>query len=214
MNSKIKLNLESYSIQKKTWPKEGHHILAQYDNNSIVVYQAYGALIGNFASQNGYFGGDFKLTRMTWIKTNFLWMMARSGWGTKPGQEVILAIRLKRCFFDNILANAVASRYDRHYYKSRVQWKKAIKFSEVRMQWDPDYDPFGQTVNRRAIQLGLRGQFIETFARNAILSIEDITSYTRDQYLRIKEEKELLLPLEKIYPVENTNVRVRQHLSE
>ncbi|WP_216092858.1 DUF4291 family protein [Candidatus Marithrix sp. Canyon 246] len=26
---------------------------------------------------------------MTWIKTNFLWMMYRSEWGTKQGQETV-----------------------------------------------------------------------------------------------------------------------------
>ncbi|WP_287277994.1 MULTISPECIES: DUF4291 family protein [unclassified Okeania] len=26
---------------------------------------------------------------MSWIKTNFLWMMYRSAWGSKTGQEII-----------------------------------------------------------------------------------------------------------------------------
>ncbi|WP_256359170.1 DUF4291 family protein [Candidatus Marithrix sp. Canyon 246] len=60
------------------------------------------------ALENGYFGGDFKYTRMSWIKTNFLWMMYRSGWGTKPDQEIILAIRLKTTFLDSVLTQAVS----------------------------------------------------------------------------------------------------------
>lgn len=53
------------------------------------------------------FGGpDYKFERMTWIKTNFLWMMYRSGWATKPGQNRILAIRISRDGFEEILANA------------------------------------------------------------------------------------------------------------
>ena len=48
-------------------------------------------LVGKIPVKNGYFGGAFSLDRMSWIKPNFLWMMFRSGWGTKEGQEVTLA---------------------------------------------------------------------------------------------------------------------------
>jgi hypothetical protein len=37
----MSLQLESYSEQKQIWPPEGRHILAQYDDESVVVYQAY-----------------------------------------------------------------------------------------------------------------------------------------------------------------------------
>jgi Domain of unknown function (DUF4291) len=92
----MQLRIEPYLKQQENWPPSGKVILAQYDADSIVVYQAYRPSIGHFAAENGYFGGDFKLSRMTWIKPNFLWMMYRSGWGSKEGQEVTLAIRLQR----------------------------------------------------------------------------------------------------------------------
>jgi Domain of unknown function (DUF4291) len=41
------------------------------------------------------------------MKPNFLWMMFRSGWGMKEGQETILAIWLKRSAFDTLLEQAV-----------------------------------------------------------------------------------------------------------
>ncbi|WP_375339409.1 DUF4291 family protein [Okeania hirsuta] len=56
----------------------------------------------NFAASKGYFGGEFSLNRMSWIKTNFLWMMYRSAWGSKTGQEIILAVTIKRTAFDGI----------------------------------------------------------------------------------------------------------------
>ncbi len=73
------IRTESYLAQASRWPSEGRHILAQYDDESIVVYQAYRDSIGRFAAEHGYFGGDFKLSRMSWIKPNFLWMMYRCG---------------------------------------------------------------------------------------------------------------------------------------
>ncbi len=87
---------EPYLLQQAYWPQSGRHIIAQYDEDSIIVYQAYQLAIGHFAATHGYFGGDFSFTRMSWIKPNFLWMMYRSGWGTKEGQEITLAVRLKR----------------------------------------------------------------------------------------------------------------------
>ncbi len=83
-----------YSEQEKKLPKEGNNILAYYDENSIIVYQAFNKDIGHFAVRNQIFGGDFSFNRMSWIKPGFMWMMYRSGWGIKPNQEMILAISL------------------------------------------------------------------------------------------------------------------------
>lgn len=81
----MQLVTESYLEQVSRLPKSGRHIIAQYDDESVVVYQAYRPAIGNFAATHGYFGGEFKLDRFSWIKPNFLWMMYRSRWGTKEG---------------------------------------------------------------------------------------------------------------------------------
>jgi hypothetical protein len=43
---------------------------------------------------------------MSWIKTNFLWMMYRCGWCTKPRQEHILAVRITLDGFNTILQHA------------------------------------------------------------------------------------------------------------
>ena len=106
------LRAELYVEQASRWPSKGKHILAHYAAETIVVYQAYRSSIGEYASKNGAFGGDFSYSRMSWIKPNFLWMMFRSGWGTKEGQEIILGLRLRRPFFDSLLARAIASSWD------------------------------------------------------------------------------------------------------
>ena len=56
------------------------NIFAQYDENNIRVYQAYANPIADEAIRGATFGPSFKLSRMTWIKPSFLWMMYRSGW--------------------------------------------------------------------------------------------------------------------------------------
>ena len=87
---------QPYSEQQARWPNSGRHILAQYDAESVVVYQAYRDDIADWAVQHQAFGGPWSFTRMSWIKPNFLWMMYRSGWATKPGQERVLAVWLDR----------------------------------------------------------------------------------------------------------------------
>src|SRR5207249_1895804 len=112
-----------------------------------------------------YFGGpDFALSRMSWIKPNFLWMMYRCGWAAKEGQEVVLAISLQRAAFDAILAQAVPSSFDALDYPTRDAWEAAVAASSVRLQWDPDHDPSGRPLDRRAVQLGLRGEVLHKFS--------------------------------------------------
>jgi hypothetical protein len=88
--------LEAYTSQLPRRPSLGQHILAHYDDASIIVYQAYRPEIADYAIAHQAFGGAFSFGRMSWIKPNFLWMMYRSGWGTKEGQERTLALRLRR----------------------------------------------------------------------------------------------------------------------
>jgi hypothetical protein len=46
----MKLHIKPYIEQHQRWPQEGHHIMAQYDANKIVVYQSYRPEIGHFAA--------------------------------------------------------------------------------------------------------------------------------------------------------------------
>ena len=201
------LALERYESQDARWPARGRHVLAQYDDETVVVYQAYRPAIGRFATEHGYFGGEFSLDRMSWIKPNFLWMMYRCGWATKEGQEVVLAVWLARAAFDEILAQAVPSSFVEQYYKDRDAWQAAIASSDVRLQWDPDHDPHGRPVERRAVQLGLRGKVLAKYARDWICKIEDITPFVREQHEVLKRDGKsaLVTPLERVYPVTGTN---------
>src|SRR5262249_45546510 len=166
----MNLITEAYENQVERWPSSGRHILAQFDQESVVVYQAYRPAIGHFAATHGYFGGEFNLSRMSWIKPNFMWMMYRSGWGTKPDQEVTLAITIKREAFDLILSRAVHSTFVPEIYESHQFWQRELETSMVRLQWDPDHDPTGNKLERRAIQLGLRDEALRRFSREWIIT--------------------------------------------
>ncbi|UBF29094.1 DUF4291 domain-containing protein [Kovacikia minuta CCNUW1] len=122
----MELLTELYINKASSYPNSGQHILAQFDSDCVVVYQAFCPEIGHFAARNGYFGDGFKFSRMSWIKPSFLWMMHRSGWGTKDRQEVVLAIWLKRSAFDEILANAVPSNYTSTIYPTEAEWRSPL----------------------------------------------------------------------------------------
>jgi hypothetical protein len=206
---------EPYAEQVKVWPKEGRHVLAQYDEESIIVYQAYNAAIGRYAAEHGRFGGDFSFSRMSWIKTNFLWMMYRSGWGTKENQEVTLALRVRRAFFDSLLAEAVPSTWDRDMFDSRAEWSRAVGRSCVRLQWDPDHHPSGAKLDRRAIQLGLRGTVLEAFGTTELLEVIDLSEFVAEQHevLSRRGASGLLTPRERVYVPTDPAIAVRLRLA-
>jgi Domain of unknown function (DUF4291) len=210
----MRLITTSYIEQETKLPKIGRQITAQFDEEGVIVYQAYRPTIGNFAATHGYFGGDFSLTRMSWIKPNFLWMMYRSGWGRKEGQEVILAVKIKREAFDTILANAVRSKRNPDLYPTEKDWKRAVINSNVRLQWDPDHSPTGGKLERKAIQLGLRGDMLALYAREWILSIEDISEFVYEQHHNLVDFSQLIVPSEMIYPVKDTKVATRLQISD
>ncbi len=196
----MKISTESFLTQAEVWPSSGRHILAHFDENSIVVYQAYCPQIGHYAAKYGRFGGTFDLNRMSWVKPNFLWMMYRSGWGTKEGQEVTLAIRLAREFWEEILSLAVPSSFARELYESKHVWQSEVGSSEVRLQWDPDHGPHYEKLERRAIQIGLRGEILRRYA-NESLEIKDISDFVAEQRQHVlnRQLDKLETPSERVF---------------
>ena len=205
------LRTEPYRSQTARWPPTGRHILAQYDATTVVVYQAYAPDIGRFAVEQGWFGGPFSYERMSWIKPNFLWMMYRSGWGTKRDQEVTLAVHLRRDAFDAILGEAVHSAQLPEVYESEAAWKARAACSQVRLQWDPDHGPGGGKLERRAIQLGLRGDFLRRYGREWIVAVDDVSGFVDEQraHLRAGRLGALVTPAEEVYPVADAAVATR-----
>lgn len=183
-------------------------IRAIYTDTTIRVYQAYNSAIANEAVRLGTFGNEFKMTRMTWIKPSFLWMMYRCGWATKEQQERVLAIDIKREAFDFLVQNAVVSSYHESSFSSEEEWKEAVHTSDVRIQWDPERDIYGNPLDYRSLQLGLRGEAVKRYVTEWIVGITDITDDVVDLRERIaaKEDVTDLLPKEAIYPLKNNEL--------
>ena len=183
-------------------------IRALYDKRKIRIYQAYNREIADEAIAIGTFGEKFKRSRMTWIKPSFLWMMYRSGWGEKASQERILSIDMKIEGFMEILKNSVLSHYEESVFSSKELWEKEKIELSGRCQWDPERDIYGNPLNHKTIQLGIKERLLEKYVDKWIVEIEDITERVKE--LKIKkdmgEEIKGLLPKEKEFKITNNSI--------
>jgi hypothetical protein len=210
-----RLKHKPYIDQRASWPDKGQIILAQYDDDSVVVYQAYRRGIAIYAVDHQALGGsDFSFDRMSWVNPNFLFMMRRSEWATDPDQKHVLALWLKRDGFDSILAQAVPSRFEGNGFDSKEAWQAALDASEVIAQWDAGYTPANKKSPLRAVQFGLRGETLRQFATEWIIQIEDITPFVTEQASFLPEEEMLFTPAERSYPVKDQAVARRLGLDK
>jgi hypothetical protein len=175
-------------------------VRAEFDDTTLIVYQAYSPAIADAAVIAGTFVPPFKLDRMTWIKPSFLWMMYRSGWATKPGQERILAIRITREGFEAALGNACLSHFDPDVYTDHAAWKECLRTSAVRVQWDPERTPTLQPLPWRSLQVGLAGTAARRYVTEWITDVADITHHAKR--LRLEASRDgAALPQERPFPL-------------
>lgn len=171
-------------------------VRAQFDDDSVTVYQAYRPEIADPAVAAGTFVEPFSRSRMTWVKPSFLWMMYRCGWATKPGQERVLAVHLTRAGFEEALSQAVISHFDPAFHADAQAWRAELTGSQVRLQWDPERRPDGSGLPYRSLQLGLSGTAVESYVDRWILGITDITPN-----LAAIQAGSQPLPVERPYPL-------------
>jgi len=94
----------------------------------------------------------------------------------------------------------VPSTFRSSGFASAEEWEQAVATSEVRLQWDPDHNPSGHPVERRALQLGLRGGALQNYGREVLLAVEDITPFVSEQRENVaRGSKNLLIPDERVY---------------
>ncbi|KAA9002456.1 DUF4291 domain-containing protein [Affinibrenneria salicis] len=181
-------------------------IRAFYTKDFIRVYQAYSDAIADSALAHGTFvSPPFSMTRMTWIKPSFLWMMYRAGWGMKdPGQHRILAVDLTHEGFKQIVGQGVISHHAAPgAAEDADEWKKKIQQANVVIQWDPERDIHLNKLPYRTIQIGLRNEAVADYVSKWIVNISDISERAFDIHALIGSgrvvEATALLPEERVY---------------
>jgi len=171
-------------------------VRAVYDDETITVYQAYSAVIADRAVEAQAFVAPFRVDRMTWIKPSFLWMMYRSGWAAKPGQERVLAVRMRRSGFEQALALACPARWEESGM-DRASWERYRGDSPVRVQWDPERDRALSVLPWRSLQVGLGGVTVGLYIGEWIVSIVDVTDVAH----AARDDPRVEVPDERLYPL-------------
>jgi uncharacterized protein DUF4291 len=186
-------------------------IRADYDERTVVVYQAYRPEIASAAVQAGRFVPPFSLERMTWIKPSFLWMMERCGWASKPGQERVLAIRITRAGWEEALSQAVLTTFAPTVHGDYDAWRQLLDTAPARVQWDPERDIRGKPQERRAIQVGLSRAIIARYVHDWTVEVRDITPQVHSLRHLLDEgrasDAQRRLPSERPYPVSAATAR-------
>ncbi|HSA48826.1 MAG TPA: DUF4291 domain-containing protein [Yinghuangia sp.] len=176
-------------------------IRADFDADSIVVYQAYPTRIADAALRAGRFVEPFSFGRMTWIKPSYLWLMHRSNWARKSGQERILAVRVTRAGWEHALARGVLTSAA----------PDAVAGAQVHVQWDPERSLRGAALNHYSIQVGVGRALIREFAEEWTVGITDLTARTRRVAELVRggriDRARALLPPEKVYPMTGDTAR-------
>lgn len=153
----------------------------------------------------GRFVPPFSFGRMTWIKPSFLWLMERSNWGQKPGQECVLAVRIKRAGWEQALSMGVLTQNDPRVFRSYDEWRSQFDTAAVHVQWDPERSIRGATLSYNAIQVGISRHVIQTYVDDWITRIDDYTPLVRKLYKLVQSGNEAkakdLLPKERTYVV-------------
>jgi Domain of unknown function (DUF4291) len=211
-----KMKTEKYKKQRERLPKEGQQIIGLMEDENIIVYQAYNPQIAAYAVDNQKFGGTaYSFNRMSWIKPGFLWMMYRAGWANKENQERILKITLPLKHFKTILSQATFSSYKKEYYASEEIWRTELESTEVRLQWDPDHDPFGNKETRKAMQIGMKGEILRKFCTEWLLDIEDITDFVKEEFQKVSKNNidDLNVPFEEVIYLDDEVIEKRIGIS-
>lgn len=189
-------------MQKDDEPR--YRIRALHTDDTVTVYQAYAPRIGGPAARTGRFPASWKRDRMTWIKPSFLWMMYRCGWATKPDQETVLAVEITRDGFEWALRHSCLSHYDAGVHPNEATWKRRLRQSPARVQWDPERSLHLAPLPYRSLQLGLSGEASARYADEWTVSIRDVTPLAHEVHGLVRAgdlaAAQRRLPEERPYP--------------
>lgn len=182
-----------------------YEIRANYDRDTIVIYQAYAPNIADAALKHQMFVAPFSFRRMTWIKPSFLWLMYRSNWGQKTNQQRVLAVHIRRTAWEKALGLGTLTHPEPTVYPNVSDWEQEFSDAPVHIQWDTERSLRGTGLNHYSIQVGISRHLIQEYVNQWIVKIEDLTSTVIKirEALRSGQEKKAkrLLPRERVYPI-------------
>ncbi len=160
------------------WELPPRTLLATYTDREVVVWQAHRAEVAERAVATGTFDGpSWRTDRTTRLRVSLPSLLWRCAWATRPGRERILAVRLRRTAFDELLLRAVPGDNDPSVYASAGAWRLATRFATALVSWHPDRDVRGEPQPWDTARFGLREALLHAFSREWVLGVEDVTPW-------------------------------------
>jgi hypothetical protein len=194
-----------YSVEGEVAVPAEHEIRADYDRDTIAIYQAYSPAIADAALKANTFVPPFSFHRMTWIKPSFLWLMHRSNWGQKCGQERVVCVRVNRSGWEKALSLAVLTSFVPGVDPGPDAWAERFAAAVVHLQWDPERSLRGTGLPYSSIQVGLSRHIIREYVEDWVVWIEDYMPRVRKMRDLLRsgkaEKARRFLPPERVYPV-------------
>ena len=94
---------------------------------------------------------------------------------------------------------------ERAVFASGDEWERQFGEAVVHVQWDPERDLRGASLNHDSIQVGLGRDIIGEFATSWIVAIEDLSARVAQIRAHLRgghaDRARRLLPPERVYPV-------------
>lgn len=113
-------------------------IQAHYTEDTTTVHQAYSTGTDTAAVEHQCLDASpkFSITRMTWIKPSWAWMLYCSSYSYKdPGQDCILALSVRKEVFVELFRKVIITPSHRLITPKA---KHEEELPHVSVQWDPE----------------------------------------------------------------------------
>ncbi len=174
----MSLPLRPWSEVEATLPPRGRHLLAAFDARTVTVFAAHDRAIGAYAVAEQRFGGPaWADDRTTRFRLSLPRVMARSERGERAGKQAILGMTIRREHFDRLLRQAIHWReFPDGVFATRSQWRLAVRYAQVVVDWAPDCGPDGADLDRLTPRFGIHAPLLRTFATEWIVRIHDLSA--------------------------------------
>lgn len=181
-------------------PASGRVLLATFDDDTVLTWQAHHADVAAEMISRGRPGGtSWRTDRVTRMRTSLPSLLARCDWGRRPGRERILGLRMTRAGFDAMLRQAVHGEFEPEVYATRGAWQLATRYAAVTLTWHPDRDAGGHELARQTVRIGVRDDALRRLTTEWVTGFEDFTPWV--EQARVAPSVALAVPVLRPYPL-------------
>ncbi len=186
--------LETYPIEEFSSRKFFKFLRADQDTYALFMAFSPEYLDGNSFSEK------LRLDRMSWLKTSLLWMLWRSNWGHKKGQERILQFEVSSSYLDELFELAVyVDDIEGSPQVIRQDDPDRIIIEKTWLRGRQGYFHKSESTPHLGIRSSVLRDFAECFSTAGIEDITEIVQFIEEE--RPRNPEEILYDFLRLTPV-------------